>query len=97
MYRIWLMSVPFGPRRFVAQFGGSANEHIRGCDSKLKKSWKDQKSFLLQFSLQELLQIDRLTWFLISTADWAVTAEETGLSNTRDTCQHWIFFVYFRD
>ncbi|KAF8129967.1 hypothetical protein EV363DRAFT_1493872 [Boletus edulis] len=76
MYRIWLMSVLFGPRRFAPQ----PADEIR--ESELRKSWKDQKYFLQPFSSQELFQIDRLTKFLIWTAQWAVTAEEIGLKGT---------------
>ena len=86
MYRIWLMSVLYGPRRFVPM--GWSSDHDR--EAVLDKSWKDQKTFLQQFSSQELFQIRQLAQFLVfSTAGWAVTAEGTGMNNTRYTCGSW--------
>jgi hypothetical protein len=94
MYRIWLMSVLFGPRRFVSRLGlADKNLHLK---SDLDKSWKDQKTILKQFSSQELFQIYKLTPFLTSTAQWAVKAEG-DLIPTRHDCQSWnISYKLFR-
>ena len=59
MYRIWLMSVLYGPRRFVPR-GSFSDEDSHNRESDLDESWKDQKTFLRQFSSQELFQIRRL-------------------------------------
>ncbi|KAF8435341.1 hypothetical protein L210DRAFT_3550884 [Boletus edulis BED1] len=73
MYRLWLMSVLFGPRRFMLT--RSYDELIQNRELELEKSWEDQKTFLEQFPSQELLQIRKLAWFLLLTATWAVIAE----------------------
>ncbi|KAF8554851.1 hypothetical protein OG21DRAFT_1484310 [Imleria badia] len=82
MYRIWLMSVFFGRRS--ASTLGLADEDFYP-ESILEESWKVQKTFLQQFSSQELFQIHKSALFLQSTAEWAVTAEGNGLGGTRDT------------
>jgi hypothetical protein len=81
------MSVLYGPRRFVPKRWSSDEDH-RDRESDLNKSWKDQKTFLQQFSSQELFQIRQLNGFLCLTAEWAVTAEGTGLSFTH-ICWSW--------
>ena len=88
MYRIWLMSVLYGPRRFVPGTNLSVEDY-RARLSDLDKSWKDQKTFLEQFSSQELFQIRKLAFFLVMTGVWAVTAEGSDLSGTRLTCWSW--------
>ena len=86
MYRIWLMSVLFGPRRFVSRLGLADTSLYRKSD--LAKSWKDQKTFLQKFSSQELFQIQKLAQFLTSTAEWAVVAEgDDDLRGTWHSCQ----------
>ncbi|KAF8129965.1 hypothetical protein EV363DRAFT_1337116 [Boletus edulis] len=75
MYRLWLMSVLFGPRRFMSRLTRSYDELIQNRELELEKSWEDQKTFLEQFPSQELLQIRKLAWFLLLTATWAVIAE----------------------
>jgi hypothetical protein len=91
MYRIWLLSVLYGPRRFVPGMCDS-EEDYRDRESDLHKSWKDQKIFLERFSSQELFQIRQLNGFLGLTAGWAVTAEGRGLGGTRETCRFWTYF-----
>ncbi|KAF8435337.1 hypothetical protein L210DRAFT_3550868 [Boletus edulis BED1] len=88
IYRIWLMSVHFKPHPLTLKPGGSAGEHARDRNSELRKSWDDQKSFLQQFSTQELFQIDRLTGFLSWIAQWAVTAERNGLKGPMELNQY---------
>jgi hypothetical protein len=58
------MSVLYGPRRFVPGMCFSAEDY-RDRLSGLDKSWKDQKTFLQQFSSQELFQIRQLAQFLV--------------------------------
>ena len=78
------MSVLFGPRRFDSRH--SFIEDVYDTESVLKESWKDQKTFLQQFSSQELFQIHKSALFIQSTANWAVTAEGNGLRGTQYTC-----------
>lgn len=83
MYRIWLVSVLFGSR-YVDGFDDYSEEYPEGCGLQLEESWKDQKSFLQQFSTQELFQIDCLARYLVFTANWATTAEDDG--SVRSSC-----------
>lgn len=89
MYRLWLMSELFGPRRFVSRHwcGFSEADDYKDREADLQKSWRDQKTFLQQFSTQELFQILKLALFLRSTARWAITAEGNGLGGTLYTCR----------
>ena len=96
MYRIWLMSALYGPRRFVPRRWSSDEDYDR--ESDLDKSWKDQKTFLQQFSTQELFQIRQIVQFLVfSTAFWAVTAEGGGLGGTLETCGSWKYVSYMSE
>ena len=82
------MSVLYGPRRFWF-----SDEDTDDPESVLDNSWKDQKTFLQQFSSQELFQIHKLALFLVySTAGWAVIAEGSGLGGTQYTCRSWKCF-----
>jgi hypothetical protein len=83
MYRIWLVSVLFGSR-YVDGFDDYSEEYPEGCGLQLEESWKDQKSFLQQFSTQEVFQIDCLARYLVFTANWATTAEDDG--SVRSSC-----------
>ncbi|KAG9315217.1 hypothetical protein JVU11DRAFT_4347 [Chiua virens] len=78
LYRIWLICVLCGPRRFAIP--DNTNEDSRRRSEDRIKSRKDQKSILQQFSLQELVQIRKIARFLVSTADWGVMAERRGYS-----------------
>ena len=85
MYRIWLVFVLYGPRRFVPSRWFS-DDDADDRESDLD-SWEDQKTFLQQFSSQELFQICKIAWFLISTAGWAVIAEGCALGGTQELCK----------
>ena len=86
------MSVLYGPRRFVPGMCTSEEDYGDRL-SDLDKNGKDQKTFLQQFSSQELFQIHKLALFLVySTAAWAVTAEGRGLGGTQYTCRSWKYF-----
>ncbi|KAH0835520.1 hypothetical protein J3R83DRAFT_9206 [Lanmaoa asiatica] len=90
MYRIWLMSVLYGPRRFVPTLGftndSEEEELSNSSEPDVFKSWKDQKFFLQQFSSsQELFQIRKVAIFLVFIATWSVTAEGGELGGTRAT------------
>lgn len=89
------MSVLFGPRRFVPRrWSFNSQDDCVNKIEALKKSWEDQKTFLQQFSSQELFQIHKSALFLSFTAEWAVIAEGRGLGGTRDTCQFGATFIY---
>ncbi|KAN0073614.1 hypothetical protein V8E55_012221 [Tylopilus felleus] len=68
--------------------GFSEADDYKDREADLQKSWRDQKTFLQQFSTQELFQILKLALFLRSTARWAITAEGNGLGGTLYTCPH---------
>ncbi|KAG9308025.1 hypothetical protein JVU11DRAFT_12677 [Chiua virens] len=90
LYRAWLMSVLYGPRRFAPPkrfFNDSYEDQSKEWGKKLadlNKSKKEQKAFLQQYSSQELLQICKVARFLVLTAGWGVYAEGRGLGGTRD-------------